>query len=95
MTFRRSEDGKLYGTIEVLLTRMVEDESETLIGHQSPFGGIIVDRFDTSRFVEERQEWWEAKGFTVTAPPLLEEARRLSRSSRTQTPIPEDGERGA
>jgi len=84
MTFRRAENGKLYGTIEVLLTRMVGDESETLIGAQSPWGGIIARGYNGRPFVEERQGWWEAEGFTVTAPPLLEEARALSRGQVTR-----------
>lgn len=82
MTLFRSKDGRLYGTVEVLLTRMVHDESEAFIGCQSPWGGISVRNYGNHSFLEKPQEWWESEGFTVTAPPLLEEARRLSRAAK-------------
>lgn len=77
----RSEDGKLYGSIEVLLVREVDGVTETLIGTQPPFGGIMVEDFGGKRFVEEPDRFWEGHGFTITAPPILEEARRLGRAS--------------
>jgi hypothetical protein len=92
MTLRRSGDGGLYGSIEVLLTRMKADESETLIGFQSPWGGIHVREYGAQRFVEKDQSWWESEGFTVTAPPLLEEARRLSRERRRASSASKSGE---
>ena len=79
MTLRRGNDGKLYGSIEVLLVREADGETETIIGSQSPFGGIQVSEFGGSRFVEERDEFWIDRGFTITVPPILEEARRLGR----------------
>lgn len=79
MTLRRSNDGKLYGSIEVLLVREVDGESETLIGSQSPFGPIQVAAFGGRRFVEESESFWEGNGFTITVPPLLREAQRLGR----------------
>lgn len=80
MTLHMSKDGRLFGRIEVLLTRMVGDASDTEIGLQSPWGGIIVDGYGGKAVTEKPQAWWEAEGFTVTAPPLLEEARRRSAS---------------
>jgi hypothetical protein len=79
MPLHRSANGGLYGTIEVLLVRMVNGCTETIIGEQSPFGGILVSNFEGSRYIEEPDEFWISKGFTITVPPILEEARRLGR----------------
>lgn len=89
MTLRRHGDGTLRGEIEVLLTRIRDDLSETLVGTQSLVGGIHVRQYGTRRFVEQPQAWWEDEGFVVTAPPLLEEARRLSRAAREASPVGE------
>lgn len=81
MTLWRHDDGCLYGSIQVLLTREMENgEIEVLIGSQSPFGGIAVKGFRGKYLVEERDEYWTGHGFTITVPPILEEARRLGRA---------------
>lgn len=80
---QRHNDGKLYGTVHVLLTReQLDGEIQEIVGTQSPFGGIAVTEFEGKRYVEEHDEFWTDKGFTITVPPILEEARRLGRALR-------------
>lgn len=82
MTLNRSKnDGKLYGTSMVILTRDTGavGDIEQHIGYSAPFGGILVQRFNERSYVEEPWAWWSAQGFDITEPPVLLEARRLSR----------------
>jgi len=84
MTFWRGTNGRLYGTIPVLLNRETSTGSvETLIGNRAPFGPIMVGQFKEERFVEKDDAFWEGHGFTITEPPILEEARRLGRATST------------
>lgn len=94
---RKADDGRWYGTIEVLLVREVGDELEVLVGYASPFGGIMVDRpmrgcaltpggFWESRpkgewSVEEPHSWWEKQGFEITEPAILARIRNQSREA--------------
>lgn len=83
MSMRRHDNGGLYGTVPVLLSReLANGEIEVLVGSQPPFGGITVTEFRGNRFVEEHDEYWLGHGFTITVPPILEEARRLGRARR-------------
>ncbi|MDR7189764.1 hypothetical protein J2Y46_002590 [Microbacterium sp. BE35] len=79
MSFRKGSDGKWYGTIECLLIRVVGDETETVIGTRSPWGGIMGE-LEGTRFVEKPAEWWEKEGFTITMPEIWHEARARSRA---------------
>lgn len=85
MTLNRSKnDGRLYGTSLVILTRdtgVPGEDIEQHIGYTAPFGGILVQRFNERSFVEESFSWWEQQGFEITEPPILLEARRLSRQA--------------
>lgn len=85
MTLRQSNDGRWYGSMEVLLTRVVNGETEALVGHSPPFGQIAATCSDVKGkkwHIEKPQEWWRAQGWTITEPPILEEARRISRAAR-------------
>ena len=84
MPLNRHDDGKWYGTMEVLLTRVVEDEdggahTEALHGTRAPFGYVLVSEFEGKHYVEKPDSFWTGHGFTITEPPILEEARRISR----------------
>jgi hypothetical protein len=75
MTLVEGDDGRLYGTAPVLLCRIVNGESEHLIGYASPFGGIMVTDYGNVPYTEEPKTFWEREGFKVTESPLLLEAR--------------------
>ena len=92
MTLRQSEDGRWYGTCTVLLTRVVDGETQEIVGTRPPFGGITVRDFEGARFLEEWDEFWKARGFTITEPPILEEARRISRAAHVRSSAPESEE---
>ena len=75
MTLRES-DGQLYGTAKVLLSRIVDGESEELVGSRAPFaGGIMVEEFEGRRWIEEPVKFWTDRGFIITNSPLLLDAR--------------------
>jgi len=83
MPLKRSEDGLLYGTAPVILSREKDGEIEHLIGSSAPFGGVMCStEFEGKRFTEEPKSWWEAKGFTVTESPALQMAREAYWDSR-------------
>ena len=79
MSLQQHSNGKWYGSALVLLTRIVDGETEQLVGSRPPFGGIHVEEFDGKRFVEEWDEFWTARGFEIVEPSILAEARRKSR----------------
>lgn len=84
MTMIQSKkDGKWYGTLPVILTRIVDPTSddpwrehkitETYIGYKPPYGYVLVnDEFEGERYTEKPVEWWESKGFTVTVDRTME-----------------------
>lgn len=88
MTMRKAEDGKWYGTIEVLLIREVDDEyrpmTQTIVGTRAPFGPIYVTEFEGKRHLEEWDAFWIERGFSITEPPILAEARRFSREKSSE-----------
>ncbi|QDK03356.1 hypothetical protein SEA_DEJAVU_115 [Microbacterium Phage DejaVu] len=77
MTMHESK-GKFYGTVPVILSRVVEPNERIPfrhtvyeIGHKPPYGGVSA-RLD-GKNVEEPVEWWESAGWTVTVDRLLAE----------------------
>ncbi|QAU07437.1 hypothetical protein SEA_ALLEB_105 [Microbacterium phage Alleb] len=91
MTLSQAADGKWYGTLPVILTRVVEPDpknewdpgvrvTESLIGSKAPYGQVMVrEEFEGKRWTEKPVDWWESKGFIVTfdrAMEILREGRR-------------------
>lgn len=71
-------NGKFYGTVPVILSRVVPadgwgDTRHTVyeIGHKPPYGGVSA-RIN-GKHTEQPVEWWEAAGWTVTVDRLLAE----------------------
>lgn len=79
---RSSNDGRLYGSAPVILSREVDGKIEYIIGYAAPFSGVRAENFEGSYFVEEPYSWWEAKGFRITESPELAEARALASEFR-------------
>lgn len=89
MTMVQNKDGRWYGTLECLLTRIVgpdEDYStphtDTLIGYRDGDEISVDVRGHAALSVggvythsNASVEWWEQKGFTVTMPAVYAELR--------------------
>lgn len=69
------EDGRMFGSAAVLLSRMVNGESEELVGSRAPFASEIQVEFE-GRYVEKPDSFWIERGFLITESPLLEQARQ-------------------
>lgn len=85
MHLKRSEhNGGLYGTTPAIVAKEKEGRIEFLVGEVSPFGPVRFKEFEGKSFVEVYIKDLEAKGYTVTVPEALEEARRLGREQKAQ-----------
>lgn len=76
MTLTQGTNGQWYGSDPVILSRVVDGQTETYVGSSAPFSGVRIDAlFEGKKFREESTRWWEERGFTITISPTLQMAR--------------------
>ncbi|AHL18540.1 hypothetical protein ISF9_070 [Microbacterium phage vB_MoxS-ISF9] len=86
--YKDGTDGRWYGVLPVILTRVIEvldpedrigndtHQTESFIGYKSPYGSVSVSQwFESKTHTEQPIEWWEAKGFTVTVDSAMDKLR--------------------
>lgn len=84
---KSAQTGAWYGTLPVILTRVVEPDpenewdtgmriTESFIGSKAPYGQVMVsEEFEGKRWTEKPVEWWASKGFIVTVDRAMDVLR--------------------